>query len=126
MKVKKFQVRIKSLEQGLEEFKAGYRAAVERRGKDFRPVRGRFFTSLEAARNVITEERMRLLRTVKKEKPGSIHELARILGRDVKNVHQDVHLLRRLGLVQLASIRGRRLPGQPKVVYDQIQFLIPV
>ena len=126
MKVKTFKVRIKSLEQGLEEFKAAYRAAVEGRGKDFKPIRGRFFTSLEAARHVITDERMRLLQTVKKEKPDSIHELARLLGRDVKNVHQDVHLLRRLGLLTLGVSRARRLPGRPRVTYDRIDFSIPV
>lgn len=126
MKVKTFKVRIKSVDQALEEFKQAFRAATEGRGKDFKPIRGHFFASVEAARNVLTEERIRLLRAVKKEKPGTINELARILGRDVKNVHDDLKLLRRVGLVRLRPGQGRRLPARPQVMYDRIDFSIPM
>jgi hypothetical protein len=42
------------------------------------------FTSLEAARNFLTRERLALLRTIQSRHPGSLYELAKMVGRDFK------------------------------------------
>lgn len=78
-----------------------------------------YFTSLEELRQVLTERRLELLRLIHKERPGSIKELAALSGRDFKNVNADVHLLARLGLLDLAEEeagpqrRGRKPPRVP-------------
>ena len=60
------------------------------------------FTSLEAVRNLLTNKRMELLHLIKKHSPRSINQLATIAGRDFKNVHTDIMLLKEYGLVKLS------------------------
>ena len=57
------------------------------------------FEDLETLLRTLTPARWRLLRALREVGPSSIRALARTLGRDYKNVHTDVHLLERLGLV---------------------------
>ena len=78
-----------------------------------------YFTSLEELRQVLTDRRLELLRLIHKERPGSIKALATLTGRNLKNVNADVHLLARLGLLDLAEEktgsqrRGRKPPRVP-------------
>lgn len=87
-----------------------------------------YFTSLEELRQVLTERRVELLRLIHKERPGSIKALANLAVRDLKNVNADVHLLARLGFLELAEEkagpkrRGRRLPRVP---YAAVSVEIP-
>jgi predicted transcriptional regulator len=64
------------------------------------------FTSLEAVRALLTDKRMELLHLIRKHSPHSINQLATIAGRDFKNVHTDIMLLKDYGLVQLSK-RGK-------------------
>jgi predicted transcriptional regulator len=48
------------------------------------------FPDFETLGRVITGARLELLSAIRAHKPKSIQELARILKRDFKNVHQDV------------------------------------
>ena len=66
---------------------------------------GEYFESLEAVRAALTETRLALLRVVRKRKPKSLAELARIAKRDFKAVYRDVEALRDLGLIQVADRR---------------------
>jgi len=78
-----------------------------------------YFTSLEELRQVLTDRRLELLRFIRKERPESIKALATLTGRDLKNVNADVHLLARLGFLDLGEEtagpqrRGRKLPRVP-------------
>ncbi len=65
-----------------------------------------YFTSLEAVRALLTDKRMELLHLIRKHSPRSINQLAAIAGRDFKNVHTDIMLLKDYGLVQLSK-RGK-------------------
>ena len=88
-----------------------------------------YFTSIDELRHVLTDKRLELVRLILAEKPGSIKELAAIARRDVKNVNTDVHLLARLGLVDLADEkiqprpRGRK---SPRVTYTMVSVEIPL
>jgi predicted transcriptional regulator len=55
--------------------------------------KGEYFENLEAVRSVLTENRLSLLRLIRRYKPGSVAELARLAKRDFKHVHRDVELL---------------------------------
>jgi predicted transcriptional regulator len=48
----------------------------------------------------LTERRWELVRALQAERPLSMRELARRVGRDVKRVHEDVRTLIELGLVE--------------------------
>jgi predicted transcriptional regulator len=67
---------------------------------------GLYFENVEELRRVLTEKRLELLLAIARERPGSVHELAGLLGRDYKNVSTDITLLERLGLVRLETSAG--------------------
>ena len=78
------------------------------RGGKLKRLRGEYFESLEAVRNVLTEKRLALWRMIRDERPNSILELSKIAGRDFKSVHRDVSVLVSVGLVELVKGKGRR------------------
>ena len=70
------------------------------------------FPSYEVLGKIITGTRLELLATIRKNNPKSIQELARLSGRDFKNVYQDVKLLAEYGLIELEE-RGARKASCP-------------
>jgi len=85
-----------------------------------------YFDNLDAMRKVLTEERLRIVKTIKKEHPTSIYELAKFLKRDVKNTFDDVQFLAQAGLVELSKTKEVREKTTPKVNYDKILLEITV
>jgi len=86
-----------------------------------------YFTSLEELRQVLTDRRIKLLRLIHKERPESIKALATLAGRDFKNVNADVHLLARLGLLDLGEEKTgpqRRRRKPPQVPYAAVSVEI--
>lgn len=71
--------------------------------KRTKPVKGEYFESIDAVRNVLTPKRLDLWRTIRDRKPRSISELARLARRNFKSVYQDVQLLVAVGLVELRT-----------------------
>ena len=84
MKVKNIKVAIKSDEDIFKEVKDVV-GKIER-GEKVKKHEGISFDSIDAMRKVLTEERLRVLRAIKKEHPESIYELAKKLKRDIKNL----------------------------------------
>jgi len=56
---------------------------------------------LQTPRNLLTRNRLALLRAIRNKRPGSIYELAKIVERDLKNVQDDLRLLEEYGLVKV-------------------------
>ena len=83
-----------------------------------------YFENIDELRRVLTEKRLELMLAISRERPASIHDLAKIVGRDYKNVSNDVALLERLGLVSLAPPAGRGRAQIPTMPYDQIHVTI--
>ena len=54
----------------------------------------------------LTEKRWALVRTAQGKGPLSVRELARLAGRDVKRVHEDVVVLSQLGLLERTEDAG--------------------
>lgn len=77
-------------------------------------------------RKILTEERIRILKTIKKELPQSIYKLAQILKRDVKNTFDDVQFLAEMGLIELKKEKDGKEKTTPIVNYDKILLEIPV
>ena len=57
------------------------------------------FPDYETLGRVVTGARLELIATARREKPKSIQELAKLVGRNIKNVYQDVKLLAEFGLL---------------------------
>ncbi len=82
-----------------------------------------YFRSIDDFRKILTNERMRVMRTVKLEKPSSIYELAKILKRDFKSVIFDCRFLEGLGLMSLEKFKvGMRVKVRPRVKAEKIEM----
>ena len=122
----KQQIRIRGLEDALGHFRETWKALEH--GKKVTHQGGTYFTSLEAARKVLTPKRLQLLRAIRRESPGSLYRLAQVVGRDLKNVQEDVRTLAKLGLISVKKIRGAsgRAVAVPRVRYNEIEFRVAV
>jgi predicted transcriptional regulator len=66
---------------------------------------------------------LELLRTIVRKRPESIRETARLVERDVRQVHRNLAELEGLGLVEFEEIdRAKR----PRVWYDEINVELPL
>ena len=112
-------------------------AALEGFGKTFKAVAagrrvarrgGVYFTSIEAARNLLTPNRLALLRSIRAQRPTSIYELAKRLKRDAKNVQDDLRLLEEYGLIRMGSGAGtgKRQTRVPEVLFSEIALKIAI
>lgn len=79
------------------------------------------FSGVFALRQLLSNERARMLNTIKNQKPKSIYELSKILGRSFKTVHEDIKLLERFGLVELVEEKTKnRIRHKPEITADQL------
>ena len=124
MKVRDIKISIKSDNDFFKEVKEVWEKLEK--GQKVKKHEGISFESLEAMRKVLTEERLRILKTIKKEHPQSIYELAKILRRDIKNTFDDVQFLAQAGLIELKKTKDGREKTTPRVNYDRILLEIPV
>jgi len=124
MKTKKVKVDIKSLEENLAEF-AGVWKDLEK-GRKPAKHEAIYFESVDVLRSVLTRKRLELLRTIRKNRPGSIYELAGMLKRDLKNVSEDVKFLSELGLIKLKKSRTEKKKNTPVVDYNKISLEISI
>jgi len=78
---------------------------------------------VERLNEVVNADNIELIRTIAREEPESIRELARLVDRDVRQVHDSVTELETLGLIEFQK-EGRA--KKPTVWYDSISVDIPV
>ena len=128
---KTLTIRIKPLGDAMETFRQTFKAVQGSTRSTARVQRrdGVFFTSIEAARKLLTPNRLALLRAIRTERPGSMYALARRVGRDLKNVQQDLRLLESYGLVRMARNRGAgkgRRTKTPQALFREIALKIAI
>jgi predicted transcriptional regulator len=128
---KTLTIRIKPLGDAMKTFRQTFKAAegATRGTARVQRTAGVFFTSIEAARKLLTPNRLALLRAVRAERPGSMYALARRVGRDLKNVQEDLRLLESYGLVRMARRRGRgkgRRTKAPQALFREIALKIAI
>ncbi len=124
MRVKKVRVGIKDIKTALDDFVETGKSL--QREKRMKKEAGVYFTSVEAFRKVLTPRRMEVLHVIRTENPSSIHELSRILKRDIKNVSVDVKYLSQVGFIEMLSSRTEARAIAPSVNYEKIVFEISV
>jgi predicted transcriptional regulator len=124
MKIKQVKLDIQSEEEFVKESAQALKAVAA--GKRIKPDSVISFDSLKTMRKFITDERLRILKTVRKYQPGSIYELAKLLKRDTKNVSDDVRYLSELGLLKLEKTKDGRSKTKPVMEYEKILVEISV
>lgn len=124
MKVKNIKIAIKSDKELFNEIKEVWNKLEK--GEKVKKHEGISFANLDVMRKVLTEERLIILKVIRKEHPTSIYELAKILERDIKNTFDDVQYLAEVGLIELKKSKEGREKITPLVNYDKILLEIPV
>ena len=124
MKVKNITITIKDRKEVLKEFAQVLGKA--RKGEKIPPHEEVSFQNIDALRRVLTEKRIELLHLIRLHHPESIYELAKIANRDLKNVHEDLLILKEVGLLSLEELGDERGRVQPKVEFDTLKIEIAI
>ena len=124
MKIKNVRIGIRTQEEAFKEAKG----VMERlsAGEKVKKQTGVYFENLDAMRMILTEKRLEILHVIKERHPSSIYELAKILGRDITNVVDDLNYLQVLDLVSLKKSKDNKGKTIPSVDYDKIRLEIAV
>lgn len=80
------------------------------------------FASYQELMGTLTPSVLELIEAIRRERPDSINEAARVVDRDVKNVHQELTRLAQLGLIYFEE-EGRR--KRPVVWFDELIIDLP-
>jgi predicted transcriptional regulator len=85
------------------------------------------FSGILALRQLLSNEKARILDAIKIQKPVSIYDLAKKLNRGFKSVNDDIKLLERFGFVELIEERtNKRIRHRPNLVVDNITINIKI
>lgn len=83
------------------------------------------FEGISVLRNLLSNEKARILHTIKTHNPSSIYSLAKLLKRDFKSVIEDIKLLERFGFIELTAEKtNNRTRHKPEVVVDTMTINI--
>ncbi|MEM4153149.1 MAG: HTH domain-containing protein [Candidatus Pacearchaeota archaeon] len=78
-------------------------------------------------RQLLSDEKARILATIKTKKPVSLYNLAKMLGRDFKAVRQDVKVLEKFGFIKLVSVKEKgKKKLKPVLALDKLQVTIEI
>ncbi|MFD1571247.1 hypothetical protein [Halorubrum laminariae] len=80
------------------------------------------FTSYDDLIGTLTPRVLDLIEAIRREEPGSINEAARVVDRDVKNVHEELSRLAQLGIIFFEEDGQRK---RPVVWFDELVINLP-
>lgn len=80
------------------------------------------FTSYDDLMGTLTPRVLDLIEAIRREEPSSINETARVVGRDVKNVHEELSRLAQLGIIFFEEDGQRK---RPVVWFDELVIELP-
>jgi predicted transcriptional regulator len=128
IELKEVEIEIKSITEVAKEADAVFQSVKE--GKHVK-YEGRkiIVPTLDLLRKLLTPERIRMLHVIKKYKPSSIYDLAKIMKKDRRNVLKDLHFLNDFGLVAVKKEPKLRFPRRnmvPSVSFSRIVVGIPI
>ena len=85
------------------------------------------FSGLLALRQLLSNEKARIIHTIKTQDPKSIYDLAKKLGRCFKSVNDDLKLLERFGLIEFVEEKTlNRVRHKPKLLVDTITIHLKI
>lgn len=99
-------------------------AALDR-GDEPVPYLERVYRDVDNLHRVTRPKNLELLRVLASEQPESIRETARLVDRDVRQVHRNLEELEELDLISFES-EGPGKPKRPHVWYDEIAVELPL
>jgi predicted transcriptional regulator len=85
------------------------------------------FEGISTLRKMLSNQKLRVLHTLKVQKPKSMYELAKFLGRDFKSVSEDIKLLERFGFIDIVSEQsGKRKRLRPVLAVDSVSIHVKI
>ena len=85
------------------------------------------FSGMLALRQLLSNEKARILHIIKTQKPHSIYELAKKLDRGFKSVSDDIKLLERFGFIELIEEKTKkRIRHKPEVIVDMVTINVKI
>lgn len=83
------------------------------------------FSELSELRNLLSNEKSKILNYIKEAKPSSIYQISNVLQRDFKSVREDIKLLEKFGFIELVEEKvGNRRRLKPIINIDSLQINI--
>jgi predicted transcriptional regulator len=80
-----------------------------------------------ALRQLLSNEKARILHVIKTQKPSSIYDLAKKLGRGFKSVNDDIKLLERFGFIDLVEEKTKnRKRYRPEIIVDSVTIHLKI
>nr|WP_082229576.1 hypothetical protein [Haloferax larsenii] len=80
------------------------------------------FTSYDDLMETLTPRVLELIEAIRREEPSSINETARVVDRDVKNVHEELSRLAQLGIIFFEEEGQSK---RPVVWFDELVINLP-
>ena len=80
------------------------------------------FSSYDDLMETLTPRVLDLIEAIRQEEPSSINETARVVDRDVKNVHEELSRLSQLGIIFFEEVGQRK---RPVVWFDELVINLP-
>ena len=85
------------------------------------------FSGMLALRQLLNNEKARILHAIKTQKPQSIYDLAKKLDRNFKAVNDELKLLERFGFIELIEEKTKnRIRHKPMIVVDTITINVKI
>lgn len=85
------------------------------------------FSDVKLLRQLLSNEKARILYQIKHKSPKSIYQLSKLVKRDLKSVREDVHLLERFGFIEFNEEKvGKRFSIKPVLSTDRLQIFIDI
>lgn len=82
---------------------------------------------IELLRKLFSNQKTRILYTLKQKKPKSIYDLAKMLKRDFKSVYKDLKFLERFGFIEFFSEKnGNRESLKPVLKINSLNLQINI
>ncbi len=79
------------------------------------------FSGILALRQLLSNEKARMLSVIKSQNPKSIYDLAKKLNRGFKTVNDDIKLLEKFGFVELIEEKTKnRIRHKPVIIVDTV------
>tara|TARA_Y100000034_G_C6544447_1_gene235022 strand:+ start:121 stop:471 length:351 start_codon:yes stop_codon:yes gene_type:complete len=85
------------------------------------------FDGISALRQLLNNEKARMIHVIKTKNPSSIYDLSKKLDRNFKSVMNDIKLLERFGFIELIKEKTKkRVRHKPEVVVDKISITVNI
>lgn len=125
--MKKTKLNLKTLVvefRDLKSFERDLLAVTKNKVSKIQPKHVIYFDSLASFRSFMTMQKIEILTLVAKEKPKSIYELSKMLGRAIAPVQKDCQMLEAAKFIIMQKEKGGRGTLTPKLPFPYHSILV--